>query len=69
MKTALYALPILAFLIFLVMSGLTGFRLISRARIAGETGNPFIAKARQSALVSGIYMALAWISVAAQARS
>ena len=46
MQTILYALPILAFLSFLMLSGLTGFRLISRARIAGETGNPFIAKAR-----------------------
>jgi len=65
MKTVLYALPILAFLSFLVMSGLTGFRFISRARRDGESGRPFAVKeTRRSAIISGLYMTLALVSVA-----
>ena len=65
MKIILYAFPLLLCGFFLVMAGLTGFRFISKAEEAGRAGSPFTGrKVGRSALISGLYMALAWASLA-----
>ena len=65
MKTILHIFPILMFCGFLVVSASNSYRAIERTGRDARAGSPFVAaKARQSALISGLYMALAWASLA-----